>query len=66
MDSGGGQLITWIIVTVITVVPFWRVMTRVGIAPALSLLLLIPGVGFLAVLFVIAYSDWPGMRGERV
>jgi uncharacterized membrane protein YhaH (DUF805 family) len=36
----------------------WRIFTKAGLAGALSLLILIPGIGSLVVLCVLAFADW--------
>ena len=40
--------------------PYWMIFKKAGFAPALSLLMIIPGVS-LVVLFVVAFSDWKVM-----
>jgi hypothetical protein len=37
---------------------FWRILTKAGMAGALSLLILIPYIGFLIVLCILAFGDW--------
>jgi hypothetical protein len=49
---------TWIIFAVIAVVPFWRICTRVGHSPALSLLVVIPLVNLIFI-YYLAFGDWP-------
>jgi hypothetical protein len=39
------------------VIPYWLIFRKAGFSPALSLLMVIPGVK-LIVLYVIALSDW--------
>jgi hypothetical protein len=41
----------------IGIIPFWQIFKKAGFAPALSLLIVIPGVN-LIVLYVVAFSDW--------
>jgi uncharacterized membrane protein YhaH (DUF805 family) len=36
----------------------WRIFTKAGLSGALSLLVLIPGIGSLVVLCVLAFADW--------
>jgi hypothetical protein len=36
----------------------WRIFTKAGLSGALSLLVLVPGVGSLIVLCVLAFADW--------
>jgi hypothetical protein len=37
----------------------WRIFTKAGLAGPLALLLLVPGVGWLIVPCILAFSDWP-------
>ncbi len=37
---------------------FWRIFTKAGLAGALSLLILIPAVGWIIVLCILAFSEW--------
>jgi uncharacterized membrane protein len=53
--------LSWIVVAVIAVVPFWRICTRVGYSPWLSLLILIPLVN-IVFFYYLAFSEWPSQR----
>ncbi len=37
---------------------FWRIFSKAGMSGALSFLILIPGVGGLVVLCILAFADW--------
>ncbi|WP_190273703.1 hypothetical protein [Granulicella mallensis] len=37
---------------------FWRIFTKAGMAGPLSLLILVPGIGYIVVLCILAFSDW--------
>jgi uncharacterized membrane protein YhaH (DUF805 family) len=37
---------------------YWRTLTKAGLAGPLSLLVLIPGIGWLVVLCILAFADW--------
>jgi hypothetical protein len=37
---------------------FWRIFAKAGLAGPLSLLVLVPGVGWIIVLCILAFSDW--------
>ena len=41
------------------IVPTWRIFVRAGFSGALSLLHLVPFVGFLVIMAILAFSDWP-------
>jgi hypothetical protein len=37
---------------------FWRIFTKAGLAGPLALLVLIPGIGHLVILCILAFADW--------
>lgn len=43
---------------------FWRIFTKTGQSGALSLLCLIPGIGLIIVLCVLAFGEWPVSRKQ--
>jgi hypothetical protein len=43
------------------VIPFWKIFSKAGFPPALSLLMPIPGVN-LVLLYILAFADWPSLR----
>lgn len=47
-----------IIVMVVAVVPFWRLCTRIGFSPWLSLLIIVPLVN-IAFIYFLAFAEWP-------
>ena len=59
-------LIIWLVVAAILTVPFWFILKRAGFSPFLSLLNLIPGLGTLVVMAILAFAKWPaGESGRR-
>ena len=46
----------------LTVWLFWRIFERAGFNGALGLLCLIPSVGFLICIVILAFSEWPNQR----
>jgi hypothetical protein len=54
--------VSWIIVAVIAVVPFWRLCARIGYSPWLSLLILLPLINLIFIYF-LAFSEWPSQSG---
>jgi hypothetical protein len=46
----------------IAIIPFWKICMRVGLSPWLSLLLVIPLVGWVFV-YYLAFADWPAEHG---
>ena len=55
---GAGILLFGVLVTAFLVFLFWRSFTKAGLSGPLSLLVLIPGIGFLVALCILAFSEW--------
>ena len=51
----------WVL-AIIAIIPFWRICTRVGLSPWLSLLLIIPLVNLIFI-YYLAFTDWPALGG---
>jgi hypothetical protein len=47
-----------LIFTAIVIIPIWRILSRIGISGIFSLFLIIPWLGPLILLYVVAFSDW--------
>jgi thiol:disulfide interchange protein len=45
---------------------FWRIFTKAGMSGAMSLLLLVPGFGFLIVLCILAFGTWKVVPAPQV
>lgn len=54
------QFIPLIVLLGILVYPVSRILRRIGYSPWLSLLVLIPGVGFIG-LWIVAFVRWPAI-----
>jgi hypothetical protein len=52
----------WLIGAIIGIIPFWRICTRIGWSPWLSLLMAIPLVNIIFI-YVLAFSEWPSQKG---
>jgi hypothetical protein len=69
-SSGSGILAAGLIIYVIImlgIVAFlifvlWRIFAKAGYSGALSFLVLIPGVGSLIAILILAFGDWPALR----
>ncbi len=48
-----------LLVSLLLIIPTWRIFVRAGFSGALSLLHLVPVVGLLVVMAILAFSDWP-------
>jgi hypothetical protein len=47
-----------IVMMAIVIIPLWQICKKAGFGGVLSLLSLIPVIGTLIVLYVVAFSDW--------
>ena len=52
-----------IMVAVVGALPFWFICKKAGLSPWLSLIMFIP-FGALVLPFVLAFIDWPSLRGD--
>lgn len=52
-----------LIVAAIVVVPFWRICSKAGYPGWLSLLIVLP-IANIALLYYLAFSEWPSQRRE--
>ena len=37
---------------------FWRIFTKAGLSGPMALIVLVPGIGWIIVLCILAFSDW--------
>lgn len=49
----------------VLIVPFWKIMERLGYSPYLSLLMVLPFLN-LGLLYYMAFTDWPVERDSGV
>jgi uncharacterized membrane protein YhaH (DUF805 family) len=56
---GVGLVFLYAIASLVIIIPLWRILRRAGFAGALSLLQLIPVLGTLVVLAILAFTPWP-------
>ncbi len=47
-----------ILIIAVLIIPLWIAYRKAGLPPALSLLILVPGVGLLIALYVLAFARW--------
>lgn len=60
----GGVVVLFVVIghvllALVLIVPTWRICVRAGFSGWLSLLHLVPVVGSLVVMAILAFSDWP-------
>jgi hypothetical protein len=53
----------FVVASAVIVVPFWRIFAKAGFPGALALLMLVP-VANLIMLFILAFMEWPALRGK--
>lgn len=63
---GAGILIVGVLFSALLVWLFWRSFTKAGLSGPLSLLVLIPGIGVLIVLCILAFSEWKVVPASSV
>ena len=59
---GGGGMLWYLLLTALVVIPFWRLLPRVGVPSWVALLALIP-FGALVLLWIVAFKDKFDERG---
>jgi heme/copper-type cytochrome/quinol oxidase subunit 4 len=52
----------FLLVVIISIIPFWKICERVGHSPWLSLLMLIPLINIIFI-YYIAFGEWPSQKG---
>ena len=52
------EFLAWLAVTVLQVIPLWRILPRAGIAAPWALAAALP-LGVLVLLWVLAFRRWP-------
>lgn len=56
--------IVTVLVALILIFPAWKIFSKAGFHPALSLLLFIPFFGLTVAVIVLAFADWPALRNQ--
>lgn len=56
-------LLTIPVTLLLTVLPFWFICKKAGFPGPLSLLMLVP-IGNIVLFFVLAFAEWPALRGQ--
>jgi len=55
-DSTG--ILMYLIISFFVIIPFWRIFSKAGFHPALSILTVVPIINLIT-LYYIAFSVWP-------
>lgn len=63
------EVVILLVVLLLMLLPLlllWRVFEKAGLPPVGALLCLLPGVGFVLALAVLAFAQWPGRHAESI
>ncbi len=52
-------------ISLLVLIPLWRLFDRAGLSPLWSLLVLIPGIGLLIAPAILAFASWPKGEARR-
>jgi hypothetical protein len=63
-DYGLGSFLLLAVVLVLVVIPYWKIWQRTGHSGAWGLLMLVPLANLIS-LWVLAFKDWPALRGSE-
>jgi len=56
----------WIVMTLLTAIPFFNILRKTGLHPALAALLFVPALGFIIVMAILAFARWPNLDEEEI
>lgn len=59
-----GGLFVLLLLMAFPIFCFWRIFTKAGYNGAMALIWLIPGLGPLIVICILAFGKWPNQRGQ--
>ena len=57
-SMGVAFVIVWLLMWAFFIFLFWRVFTKAGMSGALGLIALIPGLGWIICMCILAFSNW--------
>jgi hypothetical protein len=52
-----------IILSVVKIIPYWRIFSRAGFSPWLSIFIILPIVD-LILLYYLGFAEWPSLKGK--
>jgi hypothetical protein len=59
-------MIGYVIVVALIMIPCWFILKKAGFSPWLSLLCIVPSLGTLVLLYVLAFSEWKVVPLQQV
>ncbi len=64
----GTFMVVWLLfvcaIIAVSIWLYWRILTKAGFNGALALLMLIPGIGGLIIILMLAFGEWPALQGR--
>lgn len=54
-----GFIVGFVVFIVIALIPLWKIFGKTGMSPWFSLFVLIPGLGGLICVLILAFARWP-------
>lgn len=66
MEADAGLSIVTVIIMLVVMVaiylfPLWKIFGKTGMNPYLALVFLVPGIGPLICVLILAFADWPNV-----
>jgi hypothetical protein len=58
-------VIVHLLLSLLLIIPSWRIFARAGYSGALSLFHLVPVIGPFIVMAILAFGEWPGGEARR-
>jgi hypothetical protein len=56
------ELVAWLLIATLIVIPAWRILRKAGFIAALSLVLIVPILGWFFITIVLAFVPWPTLK----
>jgi hypothetical protein len=60
-----GLLVFHLLLALLLIIPTWRICTRAGFSGAVSLFHLVPVIGPLIVMAILAFNTWPNGEARK-
>jgi uncharacterized membrane protein YhaH (DUF805 family) len=57
-------LLIIILFVLVVLIPYWRIFSKAGFSPWLSLLMLVP-LANIVMLYFLGFSDWPSLKEKN-
>lgn len=57
-------LLVVLVLSIIKIIPYWKIFGKAGFTPWLSLLMIVP-LADLILLYILGFSEWPTLKGKE-